>query len=387
MKRHLITLLLLLSFGIPQHSKEQDSSRISVSLLTCSPGEELYSIFGHSAIRIIDSNNVSDLVFNYGTFNFYDKNFYTKFIKGKLLYFVSIEKTMDFIEAYRAANRKVTEQLLQLSPEEKIAIKKALIENCREENKYYKYDFFYDNCTTRLRDILTKFKKEKIVLQPVMPANKTFRNAIHQYLDRSGQYWSKLGIDILLGARTDKIMSPSEQEFLPDNLMKGIENSLPHPLSAHQQVIVLASPVEKEINLLTPINLFALIFIIIFFLSLSKNNAFQKILTLFDVTLSLSLGVLGIILVLAWFCTDHSMTKNNYNLLWALPTHLLGCFFIFQKGLAAKRYFLINTLISCFLLAFWWALPQSLNPALIFITATVALRSFYRFKNATLVSK
>lgn len=387
MKRYPLLLLLIVAFSIQLNTIAQDSSRIRISLLTCSPGEELYSIFGHSAIRVIDSNNLSDIVFNYGTFNFYDKNFYTKFIKGKLLYFVSIEKTENFIESYKENNRGVTEQLLSLSPSEKIAIKNALTENCKEENKYYKYDFFFDNCTTRLRDILTKYKTEKITLPPVIPIQKTFRNAIHQYLDRSGQYWSELGIDILLGARTDKIMTPVEQEFLPDNLLKGIEISLPKPLSTNKQVLVFASPVEKEINLLTPFNLFASLFLMILLLSYSKSNISKKILTIFDTILFLSLGILGVILVLAWFYTDHIMTKNNYNLLWAFPTHLLGCFFIFKKGAYSRGYFLFNTIVSCLLLVTWWLLPQSLNSALLFITGTFALRSFFRFKSAISFSK
>jgi hypothetical protein len=113
-----VALLTLISFS----SNAQDSSRLRVSLLTCSPGEELYSIFGHSAIRIIDSNSVTDYVFNYGTFDFDDPNFYIKFVKGKLLYFISIERTNDFIEFYKYENRSVSEQVLSLSAEEKIAI-------------------------------------------------------------------------------------------------------------------------------------------------------------------------------------------------------------------------------------------------------------------------
>jgi hypothetical protein len=342
----------------------------------------LYSIFGHSAIRIIDSNNVSDVVFNFGTFNFYDKNFYTKFIKGKLLYFVSIDKTDNFIEAYKESNRSVVEQLLSLSPSEKIAIKNALINNCREENRYYKYDFFYDNCTTRLRDVLTKYKNEKIVLPPVMPIQKTFRNAIHQYLDQGGQYWSKLGIDILLGAKTDKIMSATEQEFLPDNLMKGLEISQPVTLAKNRKDIVIANPIEKQQDFFTPFHVFLSLFILLLFLSLIKNKTIQKILAAFDFSFFFLLGSLGVILVLAWFCTDHSMTKNNFNLIWASPTHLLSCYFMFKTGKSASWYFAFNVTITCLLLLLWWWLPQSLNFSLFFIASIFALRSFFRYKKA-----
>ena len=201
----------------------QDSSRLRVSLLTCTPGNELYSIFGHSAIRIIDSNNVNDLVFNYGTFNFNDDEFYIKFIKGKLNYFVSVQQTEDFIFSYTAEGRGITEQVLNFSEQEKNDIKYALIENLKEENKYYQYDFFYDNCTSRLRDIISKSKQPNPILPYVMPEKTRFRQAIHMYLEKSEQHWSKLGIDLLLGAKTDKIMSAKEQEFLPENLMNAFD--------------------------------------------------------------------------------------------------------------------------------------------------------------------
>jgi hypothetical protein len=138
-----IILLLFLLFLLPSNSvNAADSSRIRISLLTCSPGEELYSIFGHSAIRIIDSNSVTDYVYNYGTFDFEDKDFYLKFARGKLLYFVSLERTEDFLYFYAATGRSIQEQELNLTEAEKKSIQFALIENLKVENRFYKYDFF-----------------------------------------------------------------------------------------------------------------------------------------------------------------------------------------------------------------------------------------------------
>ena len=123
----IIIIFAIILFSNCQKIFSQDSSRIRISLLTCTPGEELYSIFGHSAIRIIDSNNVTDYIYNYGTFDFDDNGFYLKFIRGKLLYFVSIERTDDFLAFYTSENRGITEQILQLSGDEKIAIQKAFL--------------------------------------------------------------------------------------------------------------------------------------------------------------------------------------------------------------------------------------------------------------------
>lgn len=215
--------LIILLFVQQLNSFAQDSSRIRISLLTCTPGDELYSIFGHSALRVTDSNSVTDIVYNYGTFNFDDKGFYLKFIRGQLLYYMSIVSFEDFKYTYQVTNRGMTEQVLNLSAQEKISIQHALNENLKEENKYYKYDFFLDNCTTRLRDLIVKSKTPSPVLPAVMPENTRFRQAIYQYLDKGKQYWSKLGIDILLGAPTDAVMTTSQQQFLPDNLMKALD--------------------------------------------------------------------------------------------------------------------------------------------------------------------
>ena len=141
MKR-ILSILLLLSlltiFNIPTFS--QDSSHLRISLLTCTPGDELYSTFGHSAIRIVDSSHrddtgkFSDIVYNYGTFNFDDEGFYLKFIRGKLLYYISRAYFDEFVYEYQESNRGITEQLLDLSPQEKINILHALLENLKEEN-------------------------------------------------------------------------------------------------------------------------------------------------------------------------------------------------------------------------------------------------------------
>jgi hypothetical protein len=146
-----LKLLVAAFFLLPLTSFAQDSSHIRISLLTCTPGDELYSTFGHSALRVTDSSSVSDIVFNYGTFNFDDPGFYIKFIRGKLLYYVSTADFPDFKEEYQNTNRGMTEQVLNLSAPEKLALMHFVYNNAKEQNRYYQYDFFLDNCTTRLR--------------------------------------------------------------------------------------------------------------------------------------------------------------------------------------------------------------------------------------------
>ena len=373
-----ILLAFFLLLASQQQTIAQDSSRLRISLLTCTPGEELYSIFGHSAIRIIDSNNVTDYVYNYGTFNFDDEGFYLKFVRGKLLYYVSLERADDFIYNYMASGRGITEQLLNLSADEKITVQKALNENLKEENKYYKYDFFLDNCTTRLRDIITNNKNPKPVLPAVMPVNTRFRQAIHAYLDKGGQYWSKLGIDILLGAPTDKIMTAAEQEFLPDNLMSALDSSKNVKIIASKTNLYEIGGQKNEDNLFTPMLCFSLLFLMIFLISLSKSKFSTIFLIGFDHVFFFIIGLLGILLILMWVATDHTMTKNNFNLIWALPTHTLASFFITSNKKYAKKYFLFTMILTIALLISWLLLPQEMNNSLLPIVLLIFYRSYAR---------
>jgi hypothetical protein len=365
----IFTILHICSFA-------QDSSRLRISLLTCTPGEELNETFGHSAIRVIDSNSVTDHVYNYGTFDFEDKNFYIKFIKGKLRYFVNIDQFQEFAFFYQQYNRGITEQVLNFPTKEKLAIYHALIENAKEENKYYQYDFFLDNCTTRLRDIIKKYHNPTPALPAVMPTSYTFRNAIHQYLDSNDQYWSKLGIDILLGARTDAIMTTEQQEFLPDNLMHALDSTKNTKLVSASQQLYIFNPVKNKGSFFTPLFLSLSILLFFVLLSLFKNNVGKKLLQFFDVFLFFIVGLLGVLLIFMWVGTDHIMTKNNYNLLWASPLFMLYAFFINSKTKQANTFSFFVCIYLALVLCSWFFLPQLMNNGLLPIIALLAWRSF-----------
>jgi Domain of unknown function (DUF4105) len=350
-------------------------SRLRISLLTCTPGQELNETFGHSAIRVIDSNSVTDHVYNYGTFDFEDKNFYVKFIKGKLRYFVNIDQFQEFAFFYQQYNRGITEQVLNLSAQEKQNIYYALIENAKEENKYYQYDFFLDNCTTRLRDIIKKYYNPTPALPAVMPTSYTFRNAIHQYLDDNNQYWSKLGIDILLGAKTDAVMTTEQQEFLPDNLMHALDSATNTKVVSTSQQLYIFNSTKNKSSFFTPLFLSSAILLFFILLSLFKNNFSRKLLKFFDVLLFVLVGALGILLLFMWFGTDHIMTKNNYNLLWASPLFIVYAFIVNKNTLQAKRISLFVCIYLLLVLCSWIFLPQLMNNGLLPIVVLLAWRS------------
>lgn len=373
--QRLLFIIFLSSFYFAQ---SQDTSRLRISLLTCTPGDELYSLFGHSAIRVVDSNSVQDNVFNYGTFDFDDKNFYLKFIRGKLLYYISTEPFFDFRDYYRATGREMTEQVLNLSAQEKTKLYHALLHNLKEENKYYLYDFFFDNCTTRLRDLIVEAKEPHPVLPAVKPLTTSFRNAIHQYLNQGKQYWSKFGIDILLGAPTDKKMTAAEQEFLPNNLMMALEKEGPAILLSQKKLYSLNLE-EKPEPWFTPMVFTLTLLLGFILLGRSKNQRMEVWKQSLDGLLFFCVGLLGWILMFMWFYTDHSMTKDNFNLLWAWPTHIFAAFFVRSPKKVFRIYLIITAMLMTLVLASWYFLPQSMNPALLPVVLLIIYRSAMKY--------
>jgi Domain of unknown function (DUF4105) len=362
----------------------QDSSHIRISLLTCTPGEELYSTFGHSGIRLYDSsraiNDHPDIVFNYGTFNFDDPNFYMKFIRGKLLYFVSAADFQEFKEEYQYSNRGITEQVLNLTAAEKISLEHFLFENIKEENKYYKYDFFFDNCTTRLRDIIFQHKKNHPALKAVMPEGTRFREAIHQYLDKNNKQWSKLGIDILLGVPTDAVMTTAQSQFLPEILMKAFDSTnTNHELVLSTTNLYPLQDINGKPSFFTPVVVFGMLLLLIILLDLSKQKWALAFLSGFDGLLFFLTGAIGILLIFMWTGTDHTMTKGNYNLLWAWPTHAVAAFFINSKKHWIKKYLMLTSIGLVIVLLSWFFLPQQLNNSLILICVLLLFRSVKKY--------
>ena len=380
-KKLLLRLFLICTFAhLHICTSAQDSSRLRISLLTCTPGEELYSTFGHSAFRVVDSNSVTDIVYNYGTFNFDDDGFYLKFIRGKLLYYVSAERFDGFKYTYQSTNRGITEQVLNLPASEKISIRHFLNENLKEENKYYKYDFFFDNCTSRLRDILKKQHDSAFCQRPVMPKGSRFRQAIHEYLDKNGKYWSELGIDILLGQPCDAVMTAEQMQFLPDNLMKSLDSSnANHRMVLSEQNLYPITIEKDQKTFFTPFIVFSLLFILVFLCTVWKNRYARIFLQGFDGIFFFVTGSLGILLILMWTCTDHSMCKNNFNLLWALPTHFIAAFFVNSKKNWVIKYFGLTAIAGIIVLLAWAFLPQQMNNGLIPIVLLLIYRSAVKY--------
>lgn len=381
----ILPLLFVYFFFLPATSFAQnDSCHWQISLLTVTPGEELYSTFGHSALRITDTVTHQDIVYNYGTFNFDDPNFYTKFVRGKLMYYLSTDDFQSFVEENQMDNRGITEQILNLSCEQKRNVISLLEENMMAQNRFYKYDFLFDNCTTRLRDLIEEGSDSTVHFGKALDTKVTFRNLIHEYLNYGDKQWSKLGIDILLGSKTDAVATPYQIMFLPDYLMKTFDRSTIHsqPLvtDKHSLYPINHSLIQKN-NLTHPFFLFLCLLVIVAFLSFSKNSFIQKSLTSFDGFLFFIVGLLGILIVFMWFGTDHIMCRNNFNLLWAWPTNVVAAFYIHSQKKWVKIYFVIYSIFLTILILISGLLPQHLNPALIPVLTILIFRCWiYYFR-------
>lgn len=376
LKKAFLSLFFCLTFFIS--ALAQDSCGLRIALLTCAPGAELYSTFGHTAIRVQQAGAGLDEVFNYGTFEFSD-DFYAKFVRGKLLYALSVSSFNEFIYQYEIESRSVTEQELALNCEQKQTLHARLRENALPQNRSYRYDFLFDNCTTRARDIIDTGATATVTLGNILQSKPfTFRDHIDVYLNKAHQDWSQLGIDLLLGAKMDRPATNTEAMFLPDNLMAAFDKSTADgkPLVAARQTILDVPSLATESYLITPIIAFGLLLVIAAALSFTKKRWAQRAVGALDFILFFVTGLVGVLLVFMWTGTDHALCANNYNLLWALPTNAVAAFVVHKRSGWGHRYFTGLFWLTILLLVAWAFLPQRMNNGFLPLVLIIALRSW-----------
>lgn len=361
------------------HSHAQTfSPAAQVSLLTCSSGSELYTSFGHSAFRVRDTISGVDVVYNYGIFNFDAPNFYTNFIRGKLRYMLGREGMRGFLRQYVAEDRTVVEQQLLLSPQQNQRIINFLENNYLPENRYYWYDFFYDNCSTKLRDILEKQLTDSLRLNSPTTHTKTFRQLLGEKV--GNDTWIKLGFDIILGITTDQIAGFRHEMFLPSYLSAGVENGIEvKTANGWQRIMKKKTVLYQAQNVPPPISIWQKPFIWIaaicfFYLLLSLFPQGTVLHRFGDHFLLIICGILGILL-LGMLFTDHRPTHYNLNLLWLNP--LLLVFIImgwFGEWWRQMRWMtaLAGALI---VLLMWFLSPQQFNVCFVPVLVLLVVRS------------
>ena len=378
--------LLCVFFNIQLSVSQTLSDSAKISLLTCNPGTELYSVFGHSAIRVNDPVNHIDWVYNYGTFTFSQPGFYVKFVRGYLNYQLSVYLTRDFMLEYTQENRSVYEQELNLTQQQKEKVFRFIEVNRLPENKYYLYDFFFDNCATRIRDVFQNELRDSIRFDNENYRSETFRQMIRPYLEPHP--WSRFGINLVLGAVADREANINESMFLPDYMNIAFDNAKilsqgnEIPLVSASNTLFEQQKTKPEPSFMKgPGYFFTGVFIIILIFTYveMRNNSYYK---LIDFLVFITIGFLGLILFLLWTATDHTATVKNWNLMWAFPGHLVLAFFVFRKAKSTflKYYFLITGICAFAVLPLWGILPQRFDTAFIPIILIVSLRSYQMFR-------
>lgn len=327
MKNRYITLLFTIALMAAMALQPARADNARVSLLTCSPGNEVYELFGHTALRYSNPDRGIDAVFNYGYFSFSAPNFVWRFILGETDYMVGAVDYDSFIAEYSMRGSGVTEQVIQLDSVQKEQLFNALAINCQLKNRVYRYNYFYNNCTTKIRDrIFEQFAPTDSVAYNNDMQASTIREALSQYTNV--QPWSEFGINMLLGADVDAPATREVLQFLPCYLMNdfataqisGTDGTM--PLVSEQQELLLPTEREKSINHLTPFNcaLLLLLFTMIIMLCEVRSG---RIFWLYDILLYGVQGVAGVILLFMATCSLHPAVDNNYLLILLNPLPLL----------------------------------------------------------------
>ena len=390
-------------------SRFELSPEAELSVITCGPGtEELYASFGHSAFRIQDIPNKIDRVYNYGTFDFDTPNFYTKFARGKLLYMLSAYDFGRFLQSYHRENRWVKGQVLDLEPTDVQKVFDFLENNALPENRFYKYDFFYDNCSTKLYDVLETVLGDRIIFENEFETQElSQRELISLYT--YNQPWGDFGIDLALGADIDRKATAREYMFLPDYVFKAFEcieiaedseenvmvseteefsngeslseeersgSRVSKPIVKRTEEILLSYKNDEEGDSISPMQvggIFLLLVLLVTFFDHRKGRRSR----IFDGAIFIATGLAGVVMLLLWFATDHTATVNNFNILWAFAPNLLIAFVLQRKPRLSYWYLFTLLLLLDILVAIWIFQIQVFHMALIPILGGLYVRYLF----------
>lgn len=316
----LITLLTLFPHVSSAHIGMVPDS-VEISLLTCSPHDQVYSLYGHTAIRVRDLKSGEDVAVNYGVFDQTKPNFVLRFILGLTDYTMAIIPMEYFFAEYRYYGSSVTEQVISLTSEEKIAIINAIGDNYRPENREYRYNFFYNNCTTKARDIILDNIKGTVSYKPLKSVQEgvTYRQLLHEKM--VGYDWCAFGNDVLLGVGSDMNVTQEDRQFLPECLMQDFGSAtIVTPDGKKRKLVkeerVILSPSESQLEPmsgfpLSPFCVFGFMFIVCVAVKLLEVKRIHHRIKWFDYGLFFTLGVIGI-LVYAMLFSEHPTVKVNF---------------------------------------------------------------------------
>lgn len=384
-RKYFVLLFCLLSSAAAAQTQKL-SPKAEIYLLTISPGEELYSSFGHSTLLIEDyQNNISEM-YNYGSFDFNTDNFYIKFLRGTLPYQLTKNDMNLALSYWTSENRLVTKQRLRMSLEHKQKIYELIEENYRPENRTYQYKFFYDNCSTRIRDLIVNVMGDSIKLSKTFNGDQSYRDWIETYAGHKAV--ADFGMDIAIGIPADEITGSNGAMYIPDNLMAAFDSAAVQAdgrlksFVAEKQIInslyVKRLSPKKELNI--PLILSIILFLGSIYYVVNQRSKTTLKIGLGSKSLFFIAGVAGIILTLLWLFTDHGVTAYNLNVLWANP---LFVYMFFNARKTTSKWYLYTAIAAATVLIIDIVQIQDIPLAADIIAASLALRLFtmYSKKN------
>ena len=366
--------LLLLPTG---QASANNNDSIRLSLLTCAPGEEIYSLFGHTAIRYENSSQGIDVVFNYGLFSFNTPNFIFRFSLGETDYQLGATDYERFAAEYAFFGRSVWQQTLNLTDEEKTELIRLL-----PENRVYRYNFFYDNCATRPRDKIEESIAGKVIY-PAEPqdGSLTFRDIVHQYC--KGHPWARFGIDLCIGSEADQPITQRQMMFAPFYLMDAFDgaqikgDSIQRPLITANELIVDATPEPDESDWMpTPLQCSLLLFILTAAATIygirRRTGLWGIDLFLFGIA-----GIVGCVLAFLALFSQHPAVSSNFLLLVFHPGQLLFLPYIIYCVRKGKKcwYLTLNLAVLTLFIVLFPVIPQRFDFAVVPLALVLLIRS------------
>lgn len=340
MKKILFFLLITLA------AKAQLSSKAEVVLVTVAPGKELHSAFGHTILWVNDPMNGIDRAYSYGTFDFKTENFYLKFLMGTLPYTISVHSMQDeFNYNAQYEKRGMIAQKLQLDSLQKNAIFQALETNLLPENREYAYKFFYDNCSTRIRDIIEKNAPRKYTwTQAKNLEGKSYRDWMNQYLVTNS--WVTLGMNLALGTPSNVKARASQSCYLPDNLAAA--TNLAKGLSANPVTLFDGEVVEEAgFDFTGPYVILGILILLVGFATYKKRFPYAADVALFSV-----IGVLAWFVFFLGTATNHEVMAWNPASLMLFPLNFPLVIWFAKNPLKWKKYLQITSIL-CFIGLIW----------------------------------
>ena len=364
-----------------QAASSQEKPGAEVYLITCGPGSEIYSMYGHSALRIVIPEEESDLVYNWGVFDFNTPNFAWKFAKGKLSYMLGVYPYDRFLRDYFSEERWVISQKFNLDSAEIEKLFQLLEENLKPENVKYRYNFYYDDCSSRIRDIIEKAVGDDLLYPPDEKKElQTFRSLTGEYEKRYP--WIKLGIDVLIGSPGDKKATFRDRMFLPADLKNGLseliirrEGKMIPLLTDSETVLDFDQPVAKNKIITSPLFVISILLIIVIMLTgFLKGRRANNIIDIFLFTV---FSFLALMLIFANFITAHHELKWNLNILWLNP-FIIICLISLILNRNWYKWFRVVFYSEVIFLALMVFLPQQFNNAFVPMIIILLLRSSIR---------